>query len=314
MSRAVRTIALALALAASGPVLARQAGSPPAVAPDPAAPAGQEQPRGPRAAEDKEQLARRLDSVSRLIESSSAARQIDSAANPQAQAQRSAARVLRQQAQDAYQAGNVAAASALLDQAAQALFAGARLAAPEQLVAAKQRREFDARMESVTALLAAQQRISTEKNAGPAARDASAALEAQRRAAAALAAAGQLDQAKVQLDKVYLTTKLSIESMRKGDTLVRSLQFASKEEEYQYEIDRYDTHKMLVKMLLDEKRSSNAGLDGMVQKNLEQAARLRADADAMAAKKDFGAGVSALEDATRELVRAIRGAGVYIPG
>jgi hypothetical protein len=34
----------------------------------------------------------------------------------------------------------------------------------------------------------------------------------------------------------------------------------------------------------------------------------------MATKKDYEAGIQLLEESTKELVRAIRGAGVYIPG
>jgi len=71
---------------------------------------------------------------------------------------------------------------------------------------------------------------------------------------------------------------------------------------------------MLIKVLLNEKRASNAGLESMVQKYLEQAAVLRVNAEAMAAKKDFESGIKLLEDSTKELVRAIRSAGVYIPG
>lgn len=132
--------------------------------------------------------------------------------------------------------------------------------------------------------------------------------------AVALAGAGKLDQGRALLDQVYLTTKVVIEGLREGDTLVRSLNFASKEEEYAYEVDRNDTHQMLIKVLLNEKRAANAGLENTVQKYLEQAAVLRTNAEGMAVKKDFEAGIKLLEDSTRELVRAIRSAGVYIPG
>jgi hypothetical protein len=52
----------------------------------------------------------------------------------------------------------------------------------------------------------------------------------------------------------------------------------------------------------------------MVQKYLEQAAALRTSSEGAAAKKDFEGAIRLLEDSTKELVRAIRGAGVYIPG
>jgi hypothetical protein len=271
-------------------------------------------PRAARAPEDKEQLERRLNSVATLIETSSAAKQIEASGNPEAQALRSKARAMRLQADEAYKAGNYVSASRSLDDAAKTLFEGVRLAAPEQIGAEKKKRDFDNRMESVKALLAAQKRISTEKRLGAKGTETSNKIEAQMREASALASAGKVDEGRALLDQVYVTTKASIEGMREGDTLVRSLNFATKEEEYHYEVDRNDTHKMLVKVLLEEKRANNPSLEGMVQKYLDQAATLRVSAEGMAARKDYESAVKTLEDSTKELVRAIRGAGVYIPG
>jgi hypothetical protein len=271
-------------------------------------------PRAARAPEDKEQLERRLNSVATLIETSSAAKQIEASGNPEAQALRSKARAMRLQADEAYKAGNYVSASRSLDDAAKTLFEGVRLAAPEQIGAEKKKRDFDNRMESVKALLAAQKRISTEKRLGAKGTETSNKIEAQMREASALASAGKVDEGRALLDQVYVATKASIEGMREGDTLVRSLNFATKEEEYHYEVDRNDTHKMLVKVLLEEKRANNPSLEGMVQKYLDQAATLRVSAEGMAARKDYESAVKTLEDSTKELVRAIRGAGVYIPG
>ncbi len=270
-------------------------------------------PRPPRPPEDAEQLERRLSSVDKLIENSSAARQVDSAGNAQAQVLRNEARALRLQAVAAFTAGNLIDASRILDQAAKKMFESARLAAPEQLAGDKKKRDFASRLESVKALLAAQKRISVEKKLGAEGLAAANKLEAQMLEATALANAGKLDQGRALLDQVYFTTKVVIEGLRDGDTLVRSLEFTSKEDEYLYEVDRNDTHKMLVKVLLDEKRASNANLESMVKGYLEKSASLREEADALAGRKEFEAAIKLLERSTRELVRAIRGAGVYIP-
>lgn len=270
--------------------------------------------RPARPPEDKVQLERRLVSVGTLLETSSAAKQIEASGNPQALEFRTKARELRKQADSAFQAGNYPESSRMLDQAAKMLFEGARLAAPEQITGEKKQRDFDNRLESVKALLAAQKRISLEKKQGAKGTETTQKIEAQIQQATDLAKAGKLDEGRAVLDQVYLTTRMAVEGMRQGDTLVRSLEFANKEEEYAYEIDRNDTHKMLVKVLLDEKRASNPNLEAMVQKNLDLAAAIRLNAEGMAAKKDFEAGIKLLEDSTKELVRAIRGAGIYIPG
>ncbi len=263
--------------------------------------------------EDPAQLARRLESVETLIEKSSAAKQIETSANPDALARREQARELRRQAAKAYAAQDYGKGIRLLDEAAKALFEGVRLAAPEQVTQQKKRRDFESRLESVKILLAAQKRIGSEKHLDAKEGEVSRRIEALMQQANTLAAANKLDEARAALDQAYLVAKTAISGLRSGDTLVRSLHFATKEEEYRYEIDRNDTHKMLVKVLLAEKRGT-PGVDAMVQKFLDQAAQLRAAAEELAAKGDYEGGVKALENSTRELVRAIRGAGVYIPG
>jgi hypothetical protein len=104
--------------------------------------------------------------------------------------------------------------------------------------------------------------------------------------------------------------KASIGAMRGGDTLVRSLSFASKEEEYHYELDRNDTHQMLLRILVQKQ----AGDVAAGREFIEKAAALRRDAEGAGRDGNFAEAVRLMEDATRELVRAIRGAGVFIPG
>jgi hypothetical protein len=270
-------------------------------------------PRAVRPPEDAEQLGRRLSSVEKLIEVSSAAKQVEASANPEAQAMRVQAREMRLKALDAYKAGDLPNATRLLDQAAKQMFEGARLGAPAQLSGDKKKRDFDSKLESVKALVAAQKRISVEKKLGAKGTEATNRLDAQMAEAITLSNAGKVDQARALLDQVYYTTKVVIEGLREGDTLVRSLEFTTKEDEYLYEVDRNDTHKMLIEVLLKEKRASNTSLDDKVKESLEKAASLRNEADGAATKKEFEAAIKLLETSTKELVRAIRAAGIYIP-
>lgn len=286
------SIALAILLAASLPMPASAQTAAPAPTPD------------------RAQLERRLQSVATLIESSSAARQIESADAPAARERRHNARLLHREATAAFAAGELAQSAKLLDQAARELMAGTRQARPEQVAGEKARRDFDARMDSARALLAAQQRITAEKGATREAQDATRAIQRQIDEAQALAQQGRHDDARPVLDRAYLSARVSIESMRRGDTLVRSLHFANRQEEYDYEIDRNDTHRMLLGVVLAERATKPAG----VQEAMESATRLRADAEARARAGDHGAGIRLLEDSTRELVRAIRAGGLFIPG
>jgi hypothetical protein len=92
------------------------------------------------------------------------------------------------------------------------------------------------------------------------------------------------------------------------------LNFASSEEEYHYEVDRNDTHRMLVDVLLKEKMNTNWGIEAMVNKFMESADKLRARADEQASDGEYENAIGTMEESTKEIVRAIRSAGIYIPG
>jgi hypothetical protein len=260
---------------------------------------------------DREQLERKFGSTQTLIESSSGARQIESSAAPAAAAQRTKARDLHKRAGEALRAGDLEGANKLLDESSRAMFEGVRLAAPQQVTDAKQRSDYTARLESTRALVDAQKRIAAEKGGARAAEPARQA-EALIAEAEKLAAANQMPEAKLKVDQAYWIVKASIGTLRNGDTLVRSLDFATPLEEYQYEIDRNDTHRMLVDMLLKDKRGG--GSDALVDQAVASSTTLRKQAEGQAARNDHKTAIKTLEDSTRELVKAIRAAGVYIPG
>lgn len=260
---------------------------------------------------DPAQIERRIGSVETLIEKSSAAKQIDASGDHRAIEHRARARKLHAQAVDAWRAGDVNRANALLDQASRQVFEGARMAAPELIMEEKARRDFAARMESTRTLTDALVRISEEKGTGREGEQLVGNIMRGVREAERLAAAGDMAVARATLDQSYLVAKAAIGSLRGGDTLVRSLSFASKDEEYRYELDRNETHRMLITLLVEERRATPVGT---VSGFLEKAASLRASALEQAQKLQFDEAIRLLEDSTRELVRAIRSAGIYIPG
>jgi hypothetical protein len=190
-----------------------------------------------------------------------------------------------------------------------ALFEGVRLAGAETVVADKQRADYDARLESAKSLAAAQRRIALEKKVVAGAAETSKAIDELIAQAEREAGAGELGKARGTLERAYLVAKASIGSMRGGDTLVRSLDFATKEEEYRYEVDRNDTHLMLLRLLV-----ADSGKAAGMQAASAQAQSLRERAERRAGEGAWAEAVGLLEESTKELVRAIRAAGIYIPG
>ncbi len=266
--------------------------------------------QAPPAPPDRTQLERRLQSVSTLIESSSAARQIEASGDAAARAKRDNARLIHHEAAAALQGGDHPGAARLLDQATRELMSGARLASPEQVAGEKARRDFDARLVSTRALLVAQQRITQEKGSAAEAVQATRRIEQSLADAEQRAAAGRLDEARALLDRAYLSARVSIESLRRGDTLVRSLNFASPREEYEYELDRNETHRLLIQVVLADRPEAA----GLIQAYVQSAAALRTDAEALARRGDHAGAIKGLEASTRELVRAVRAGGIYVPG
>jgi len=265
---------------------------------------------GRSAAQDPDPLERRLQSVATLIERSSAARQIEASGEPAAREKRDNARLLHREASAMFKAGDSAGAARALDQAAREMMNGARLAKPEQITGDKQRADFEARLASTRALLAAQQRITQEKGNPGEAVAATQRIAALLAEAEGLAARGALEPARAPLERAYLMARVSIEAQRRGDTLVRALTFANKREEYEYELDRNDTHRMLIQVLLADRKEAASLMKGFV----DRAGVLRGEAEARAQRGDHEAAIKGLEDSTRELVRAIRAGGIFIPG
>lgn len=257
--------------------------------------------------------ANRLQSVEKLIENSSAARQVEASGEPQALARRDEARALYKQALAAAQAGDQEQAEKLLSQATKTMFEAVRMADQEEVVAEKHARDFDSRLESVNALLEAHDRVSQEKGAEVANGELRSLVQRKLADAQSLREQGRPEEGRKRLDEAYVAAKVAIENLRGGDTLVRSLNFETKEEEYRYEVDRNDTHQMLIKVLLQEKMEK-AGVEQMVQQFMGKAAEARAEAERKAAGGDYDGAVSTMEESTKHLVRAIRSAGIYIPG
>lgn len=261
------------------------------------------------AALDPTQLEKRLGAVAILLEKSSAARQVDASGDARAIERRDKARAIHRQALAAFQAGDYEKASVLLPEASAQMFEAVRYAAPEQVAAPKQQLDFDARLESVRSLAAAHKRISADKPGTPGAAETAGMIDKLIGEAQAQAAAKDLFGARATLDRAYLLAKAAVSALRSGDTLVRSLEFSSSEEEYRYEVDRNDTHEMLIKVLLKDKVQT-PGQRSLVG----EAQQLRARAEAAARNGDHAGAVKLLEESTRELVRVIRSAGVFIPG
>lgn len=267
-------------------------------------------PKASRWGTDKEQVKRRWDTVNTLIEVSSGAKKVAASGRPEATAMRDQARTLRDEAKGLIDRGDTTGASDKLSQATKKMFAAVKEADGGASKRNKQEEDFKRRLESVNVLTDALDRIGKEKSSSQAG-ESSRKVKALVGESKGLMSKGDGDKARIQLDKAYVTAKSSIEQLRRGDTLVRTLHFNSKEEEFHYEVDRNDTHKMLIGMLL---KDNDKAADPRVKEFVAKAADLRRQADELGRSARYEEAIRMMEQSTTELVKAIRSAGIFIPG
>ena len=269
--------------------------------------------RTPEFSATPEAVQSRLNNVRRLVTTSSGARRIDASDHAAAKAKHAAAQSHLTEAESAFKRRDMAATQDALQRATEEMFAAVRAIGTGKAGVDKKKRDFDQKEESVNVLLNAVERVAGEKGGMSAVQQRAAQIRKRAVAARTLEDRGDLVKARRQLDAVYEEAKLELEKLREGETLVRTLDFASDEEEYHYELDRNETHQMLLKVLTSE-RKSQPGQQKLIDGFVVKSRALRQQAESEAGAGAYDKAVDHLEEATMYLQRALRSAGVYIPG
>ncbi|WP_234280661.1 hypothetical protein [Halomonas alkalisoli] len=178
---------------------------------------------------------------------------------------------------------------------------------------ARQAAAFQERLVSARSLLDAYQRLVEEQSLDGAAADGRAAIREALARAEARFAAGEREAARVQLEDAYVRVEVSLGALLDGTTLRLPLNFASAEEEYRYEQRRHATHRELVARFLAEPEARDASRQRLLAA-VEVSETLRDQAAAQAGRGEYETAIATLENATRELIRALRSVGIFIPG
>lgn len=124
--------------------------------------------------------------------------------------------------------------------------------------------------------------------------------------------AGRLDPAMRQMKQAYVLLQAEINRLRGGQTLVRELRFASEREEYEYEVDRHDSHLLLVELLLVQPRQDPAQA-AIIRAAVDDSMRMHWIAHKHAAAGEYRHAVIWLEQASDALAALIRSYGHDIP-
>lgn len=133
-------------------------------------------------------------------------------------------------------------------------------------------------------------------------------LEAER-----LAGTGEFGNANKILTEAYQMTVTMVSKLRKGTTLVSTLNFATAADELEYERRRNGSYEMLVGVMLDERQGGTKSLRQLADRYIGESRSLRERAEREAAAGDFRAAIDTMEEATSRLVRILQAGGLPVP-
>lgn len=253
-----------------------------------------------------------IDFVEQLINKSAAAKQILDSDNTEAHGLREMALQHLKEAREAEAKGDSQAVAEALHKAKTAIFKGMQLVG-KKVVAEKKQENYQKKRQSLLTLLEAHQRIAAEKGNNPSTREIENFAHEKIEEAKLQVEKNNFVEAMNLINSAYLSVKTSLTRLRKGKTLVRTLSFETKEDEYRYELDRNDTHNMLINTVLKDKRN-DPRLGKLMDIPLNQAEKLRRQAESEAARGDFDTAIKTMEQSTKQIIKAIRMGGIFIPG
>jgi tetratricopeptide (TPR) repeat protein len=171
---------------------------------------------------------------------------------------------------------------------------------------------YKRRLNAVAIFLTAYERVAEEGTSRAAAKQAET-RRALMSKAKGMAGNGRYKEAIEVLDGAYATARGDIREMRQGQTLTRSLDFATAEEAYDYELGRNRSHFLLLQFALTEKPPTGSVV-GRIEKNRGTAEDLRSGAESKAAGGDYPAAIGKLNESTDLLLKTIRMSGMFVPG
>ena len=124
-----------------------------------------------------------------------------------------------------------------------------------------------------------------------------------------LAGKGDHAAANKSLHKAQAMITSVLTSMLHAQTVTYDKKFESLQEEYEYELARYENYEELIPLAVEQKQPSQRALE-LIDSFIQKAAKIREEGRAVAAKGDHKMAIMAVQAATSNLQRALRMAGV----
>ncbi len=121
------------------------------------------------------------------------------------------------------------------------------------------------------------------------------------------------EDADTLLNKAYPMTLKIVSELHQGRTSVARLEFAGPEDEFNYESKRFESYEMLVAIALNHQgRTDRIVNRAATDRYLNQGRLLRAEAEEDAKQGRHEVAIQTMEQATQQLVDALRASGVEV--
>ncbi len=124
-----------------------------------------------------------------------------------------------------------------------------------------------------------------------------------------LAEKGNHAAANKSLNKAQAMITSVLTSMLHAQTVTYDKKFESPQEEYEYELARYENYEELIPLAVEQKQPSQRALE-LIDSFVSKAAKIKEEGKGVAAKGDYKMAIMAVQAATSNLQRALRMAGV----
>ena len=272
-----------------------------------AAPALEDRPRV-----SKEQVQQKLAFAELFVNQSRAARRIEGSGDAAAQGFLRDARDKLQASRAAFEERRLGQALALVDESLRLMSEASRRVPAESDQAVLQER-FKELLQGVETFQASYQRnyqrLSKQRHRKEIPQLDMARIESAKAEARRLAEEGDYDEAVQVLSQVQEDLNNALTDMLHEETMSYELVFETPKEEYEYELARYESYEELIPLAIEQRRPSPQTVE-LMNRFVEKAKGIKAQALPTAAKGDYETAILMLQGATSQIQRALRLAGV----
>lgn len=272
-----------------------------------AAPCASAQPAG---VADKRQL---LEQKVRLVEMlvNSQAAKNKSVSSPDAPERLEKSRNSLEQARQAMSKDLFDEAARILDDALRTSSSPRRGSMESTLSDEAHRHAYQNLIEQVATYRASVEDLLTTTKVSTAARLLLGRIDAKSAEARKFAGDGRLDKANKVLGEAYQLAVSELSRLRAGEEVVLALNFATPSDEYAYELRRFDSSHILIKIMLND-GTADSNKRSLVDKFVNEGFRLREEAEGQATAGHYKEAIRLMEGASTQINRGLQSVGVPV--